>query len=458
MSLNPIYSVTDFNKALDTIFSRTSSTPNQREAISKELEFLQEHLDFLVYHGTEIQVTDLNACQMRLVQVRSAFERGILSLTPSTALTLTNRPEPDLSPLPFPDESMLFIFSRAVGNPSTSKLLGILSLVCKEWRRVASDNIFWKPVFQRCLEKLTYDISDSSAATLKEKIKLLNNTNLKDFKKIIKELDDKNNTLEKKVTRLGFKSFLNEYDLTDLIERLISKEELEPVAKLLLFKPKINASIICTKLRHCTKLPQNIDLNTPNAPLANKSSSYNFLLQLMIKLKYDVSDAYFIKGDFYFRNDVPAEPLLKEFIFSPMHNPILKVTDFMANRWLFTPPKFEISNRMLLSIAETHSTPFYHTGQFQALQIPLPPEVPFSDEKLQKYIRKSPFSEEDLKELILDLLTKVGFDLDEIYPQNGLLNEGSLLSQFRQQVDVLPKPNAFSQALAEYDQMQAEKL
>ncbi len=445
MSSIPITSAATFNTALNVVSSRISSAPDQKEAISKELEFLQEHLDFLVYHGTEIQVTDLNACQMRLVQVRSAFEAGISPLTPSTALTLKNRPEPDLSPLLFPDESMLFIFSKAIGNPSTSKLLGILSLVCKEWRRVASDDVLWKPIFQRCLENLTYDINDSSAANFKDKVKLLNSTNLKDFKKIIKELYDKNNIIEKELTRLGFKRFLKEHDLTDLIKELISKKELESIAKLLLFKPKIDANAICQGLR-----------KKRTAELGEMFDVYIFIQELMLKLKYNIGNSYFNTT----RNIAPDELLLRIFIYSPVCGPVngLKITDYMANGWLFNPPKFKISSQLLFFIVKNCVRECYSTGKFQGPTRCY--EVPFSDEKLQRYIRKSPPSEEDFNEWILDLLTKVGFDLDQPYPIQNLAKERTILSQLREIANEpsFPQPNALSKALAEYDQMQANKL
>ncbi len=134
----------------------------------------------------------------------------------------------------------------------------------------------------------------------------------------------------------------------------------------------------------------------------------------------------------------------------------LKISDYIASGFRFHP-----SDRVLFHITEACYQLFYSKGTFAS------PDhssntalVSLSDKKLQKLIRKSPFSEDDLKELIFDLLTKVGFNLDKIYPETGYLKKGTLLSQFRQFVDTfpLPQPNALSKALAEYGQMQAEKL
>ncbi len=157
MSLNPICSVTDFNTALDALSSRSSSTPQQREAISKDLEFLQERLDFLLYKGTEIQITDLVACQMRLDQVSSAFKRGIQpsaslpeqSTASSTALTLTNPQHPASSIFILPAECMPLIFSKAIGNQPAPIALGTLSLVCKGWQALASLDVLWEPALLR---------------------------------------------------------------------------------------------------------------------------------------------------------------------------------------------------------------------------------------------------------------------------------------------------------------------
>ncbi len=287
-------------------------------------------------------------------------------------------------------------------------------------------------------------MNDSSATTFRDKVTLLNNTALKDFEKTIKNLKTENILIETELDRLGAKRFLKEHDLTDLIKKLISKKELESISKLFLFKPKFNASAIA----------KNLSDETHKAS-PDMWATYNFTQQLMLKLNYDVGD-YYVKM-------LNSNQLLTSFIFTPIVGLVngLKITDYMANGCLFTPPKSRVSSQMLLSIPVTCHQLFYSTGKFQSPTYLSSNnnQVFFSDEKLQRYIRTSPPSEDDLKEFILDLLTKVGFDLDTIYPEKDFLKEGTILSQLRQVAEMLPlpKPNAFSKALDEYDQMQAKK-
>ncbi len=502
MSLNPICSTADFNVALDAIFSRTSSTPEQREAISKKLEFLQERLDFLLYKGTEIQITDLAACQMRLDGARRAFERGILPLGSSTALALSNPPQvaapvqaaPSIT---LPAECMVLVFSRAIKNTSEPIVLGTLSLVCKGWQELASNDFLWEPIFNRYIENTTYDIYYSSAQKFRDKVVLLNKTTLTDFEKTIlecvkeksstsidsikiliksikhiksehlksihKDLPDlikisseeelecaynqiglnkeqtlKNN-VETELAILGSRRFLNEHDLTSLIIFLIDSKNLESIAKLLLFKPKIDAGKILTRLT--------VEKTNPSS--LHVANDYIFIAQLMVKLGY--------KETSYVTRSLITSNILTSF--SQLKVNGLKLSDYVANGNFFLP--VASIDLIFLDIMKKCYQLFYSTGTFASPTHPNDSDpVSFSDEKLQKHIRKGPFSEDDLKELILDLLTKVGFNLDEIYPERDSLKEGTLLSQFRQLVDTLPlpKPNALSKALAKYDQMQAEKL
>ncbi len=455
MSLNPIYSVTDFNAALDAISSRTPSTPQQRESILKELESLQERLDFLLCNGKEIQITDLVGCQMRLARVCSAFKRGIQPLGSSTALTLSN-PQQDAAPVQaipsifiLPAECMLLIFSRAIENLSEPIVLGTLSLVCKGWQTLTSDNVLWKPVFNRYIRNTTYDINHSPVTSFKHKIILLKETRLTDFEKIILECIKEESTSTDSIqtlaelTRLGPKRFLNEYDLTELINFLINNKHIESAAKLLLFKPPIDSKKVFRKIIA-------IQNYSARLPIFN---NYEFIEQLMIKLGYKSRVISSIIASDTF---ISATAMLTSFIQLKVNG--LKISDYIASGY-----RFNGGARVLFPITEACHLLFYSTGTFESpTDLNDSDPVSFSDEKLEKYIRKRPFSEEDLKEFILDLLTKVGFNLDEIYPETDYFNfkEGTLLSQFRQLVDTVhfPKPNAFSKALAEYDQMQAEKL
>ncbi len=477
MSLPPIASCAELNTALSAISHRISSEPQQREAISKDLEFLSKCFNFLLYNGTEIQITHLAACRIKFDQVWSAFKRGTQPAPASS--TALNPLQPDSSIFILPAECMRLIFCKAMGNQSEPIILGTLSLVCKGWQTLALNDPLWESIFKRCLQNLTYDINHSSATSFREKIRLLNETKLADFKKTILECikaeEESNSTeltqtsfnnnecefeceptltkhdknkIESELNRLGSKHFLNEYDLTDLVNFLINTKHLESAAKLILFKPKCDMEKILSNLSMET-----ISLFFEETNHSPDTNNYDFIEQLIIKLGYKNN------------HNILGFDFLTSFIQIKVNG--FKISDYGLNIHHHIPDGSSLSmprkssRQVLFSITEKCYQLFYSKGTFES---PISPSdsapVSFSDEKLQKYIRKGPLSEDDLKDFILDLLTNTRVNLDEIYPEMASLKESTLLSQFRQFIDTLPfpQPNALSKALAEYDQMQANSL
>ncbi len=77
MSLQPIASPADLSRALTGTASKLASFPEKDQEIQQELTFLQERLDFLLFQGKDIHLTELIDCQIELDKVNSAFKRTI---------------------------------------------------------------------------------------------------------------------------------------------------------------------------------------------------------------------------------------------------------------------------------------------------------------------------------------------------------------------------------------------
>jgi hypothetical protein len=127
--------------------------------------------------------------------------------------------------------------------------------------------------------------------------------------------------------------------------------------------------------------------------------------------------------------------------FSPFNK--ITITDLLASGCIFNAVELEENVPFLHVAAIQLVLSFYDIiGKFQP-KTWTPEQTPsFTDKKLQKYIRKEPISEKDVKNVIFDLLTKANLNLDMIAPAiPEFVDEGPALSQLRQ----------ISQALAEYD-------
>ncbi len=346
-----------------------------------------------------------------------------------------------------PSDCLFPIFSHAIGYGVP---LETLSLVCRRWQHLGLDKNLLEPFFQQFVDNLTYDIDHSSVENYKEKIILIKKTQLEDFVKTIKECIETAPELENELTILGAKRFLIEYDITDLIKKLISKNKPESVSILFLFRPKFDVNAITEELFEKIK-----EISKQSHELHNE---FNFCIQLMLKLKYHACDIY----KKYIKDDIDMVSLMTKPIISNVNG--LKITDYMENGHFFTPPTIKSSVRALIYITSEIWFKFYVNNKFKIpfnlnFSDPLT-QISFGDKKLQGHIRKTDLSEDDLKEFILDLLTKVGFNFDEINPATGLIKKDTLLSQFRQSLGIfpLPQPNAITKALEEYDRLQAKKV
>ncbi len=349
-----------------------------------------------------------------------------------------------------PSDCNLKIFYNACENKPEN--LGTLRSVCTAWNGLLMDNHspLWKLIFDRYVQDLTYDIDHSSAITSKDKVELFNKTRLNNFETILSECIKKTNgkcIKQEDLKKAGARHYLDKQDLTEIIQMLVSKGNLELFAKLLLFKPKFNASAVAS----------NMKINCMRTNMALEYDSF-FCLQMMVKFNYNLSE--------FFNNTCEENPgFIKSCMMSSVTSKLIvgiKITDYMKSGCNFTAASTDTHEPIEIDVICQELRPYYQTGQFHpsrnmAREAGSSP-VSFSDKKLQKHICKDPILEEDWKNIILDILTQAEFN-DHIYPAIGAINAGTVISMIRQyEAAMIPRPNALSKALAEYDQIQAKKL
>ncbi len=348
-----------------------------------------------------------------------------------------------------PADCKLRIFSQAAEGAAAE--LGKTALVCKEWRLLQmekeNNTLLWEPVFNRCVADLTYDIDHASATTYEQKAKLINKTRLDDFIKAFKKCIILNKELDKKtrdfdLSESNHRYYLKEYDMTLLIQNLVGTRRIDCLsvaAQLILFRAKFNANAVAKSLY---------------AEILNYiKTNHLFCLFLMIKLKHDLSQ-FFQEATEKNANTL----LLKLFTYPLKTNSFngIKMSDYLASGYSLNVEKLGLKFEPFPCILMSYFEDCYSTGQFQ---------IPFyyyfendafvnDNEKLTKYIRKTPVSENDLKEFILDVLIHEEKN-PMFYPAKGASPEGTALDRFRHMVfsSPIPRPNAFSEALAALDQL-----
>ncbi len=317
--------------------------------------------------------------------------------------------------------------------------LGTLACVCKAWNALMSDDYLWKPIFDQCMANLTYDMDLSSAKTLRDKVILIDQTKLHDFFKTLLECNGvlKEDKWIKPTDFIKAKYYLNEYDFTDLIIQLILRDLVDTVAKLILFKPKFNA----TRVAH----------HLFSTSFIKSSEMYVFCIHLMVKLRYNLNS--------FFKGNVKWVDRLISFQFKNCNINGIKISDYITVGLDCNQAGKESLLCKMLPELEF----FYLLGpwanlivaSFQSPQPNLTGQL--SDEKFARHVRKDPFSENDLKEFILDMLIQEKAN-PVIYPAKGTFPGGNAISQFRHVVNemvnnhTIPASNAFSQALAAFDE------
>lgn len=284
----------------------------------------------------------------------------------------------------------------------------------------------------------TYDIDFPSEINHQQRVKLVIETTLNDFKETLiacavalgkprKEI--------KEPTSSEIRYFLEKIDHTDLCEKLISSGNFELLAKLILFKPKFDPN----------KLAEILILFIFSQDQQLRAQVY-FVFGLIVKLGYHTLP-------FLNKVLVLSPRFLADITTGLMFGCCKGIKTSSLIKSGFAPhlaelqqPHFSVLQQFL-----PHFAGFYSAkGRFEAP--PLLGDTPsFSDEKLQRHIRNGPFSEEELKEFIFDLLTRSRINLYVSCPVLGSLRAGTALSQLRQLAAFLPAGNAVSGALDAYD-------
>jgi hypothetical protein len=341
--------------------------------------------------------------------------------------------------------------SENVNNSLRGSFLGLsrMATVCQDWWRLQQDDCVWKAVFDRCLESLRYDIDFSPGESCLGKVKLFIETmeGHRDFfmkcaaphkfSLYVGNQPFKSEKLLSCVARLNHSCRIQE-----LFKMMIAGKDFKNLASLLLFNHKIEyPSLIASKLT--------------TSPSSRHLKSTQLCLDIMIKLHYDLSS-------FFRTYTTPSEKYVysvSQFVqtlFSDVNE--LSITDYLASGCDFHAVEVEGQVSLFSLTARYLVRLFYRTGTFQihpAKAVEVANRPYFTDELLQKHIRKAPISEEEVKNLVLDLLTKTHLDLNMVGPRMRIgVESGPALSQLRQLASSphLAQPNAFSEALKEYDQ------
>ena len=327
--------------------------------------------------------------------------------------------------------------------------LSEIALVCQEWQRLSQDNALWKPVFDNCIFTwYNNNIDFSSANTCSEKVKLFIES-LKEQRSIYTEngifLENYVENPEEYEDILNYRYFAcSRQPSLYIFNNLLSNNKMEQIAKLISFKPDIPGSHIVSKLYRS-------GLRNP---------SHALCIDLMIKQGYDLSQFFTVYTNHF--KEKGKTPLDK-FLIQPLLR-ILTIQDRITiSDYLWSGCEFNIAEKengsFLMKATKIITRYFYDksTGKFQ-----LGPDMikfikqqsAFTDQNLQRYLRKDPISEDDITNVFFELLLNADLDLDMICPEiPGKADKGTAISQLRQFAGSsrLSQPNAFTVALAKYD-------
>ena len=322
------------------------------------------------------------------------------------------------------------------------------SLVCRQWQEMQTNDVVWGPIVDLFIKNCKYELNISSTMTCISKVKLFMESlcNLKSIflkSKIlfipIKNIHYKKGQdctplymMEHHNNKLAS---YNTFVAKSLLKQILNNNGLEHLAKFILFMPELESNEIAKYL-----------FNMPMELNPTQEKNVSFVLNLMTKLNYDMSDT------FNKISSVNPSDIVK-FVSLGICNGVT-YTNFISSGCIFNRTELSDSKFSFLHAFLPRLELYYQTGKFKISSNMYCD--PFIDPKLKS--QPNTFSETDLKNFILDLLTKAELDLDRVCPtqelwffQGHYLYEGTALSQLRQLGEIIPKPNAISEALKEYD-------
>lgn len=341
----------------------------------------------------------------------------------------------------------IFFFATKLDPTELPKI----ALVCKKWKTVQQVNSLWRPVLNRWIKVYKYDIDLSTEKTYKEQLISYKENRLNDFKALLIEIAiklEKSESSLPKLTLLEAKYFLDKIYHTDLFIQLIRKEEFTNLFKIILCKPRFNLLELFSYMKsyHCY--------------YHSKCRESNMLISLLIKLNYNIHN---IHNDFFVMHKPQGYNHANGIAMFALSTSLLgqfkgiKVADFIASGIIFNYPEKTDPRVSVLKEFLPYFKDFYETGTFQS-SLDCRNICFDSDEKLKKYLRMAPCSEEELKDFIFDLLTIADLNLNRFCSPWGNFTwgnfeAGTALSQLRQLAQVLPVGNAAARALKEFDQI-----
>jgi hypothetical protein len=379
-------------------------------------------------------------------------------------------------------------------NQLTRRSLATLSkiaLVCKEWQEVQQSDLLWKPLFIRCLRGQVCDMTFSSEETYMGKVRLWIKS-LEEHRSVFLKIGfSQSHHLEILTFRMepvsgskisdhsihpddsgvncvtarqvegspkdpldfiGLGTFAKAFeDCTHFFIHLLNHDEIsqakkiELTTKLILLRPKFDASQVACILYQ----------------LRQTSMDYDICFDLMIKLNYDLSA--FFEAACYPRDDRGVITFRSQaFLFFAQHALCSQVEGITLGDYVKCGLQFNLIEHvakasLLLGVAGLLLQWYNEEKKFECT-------VPIFEgckhiPSVHAHMRKVSPTEEEVKNLIFDLLTKADLDLnlfcqaDWFQPPIPGMADGPALSLFRTiaNSDFLPQPNAFSQALKEFD-------
>ena len=322
------------------------------------------------------------------------------------------------------------IFSFAVG--ADFPLLEKLATVCKEWKNILQDNVFWKPIFDFHIKDLTYQVDLSSVETYQEKVKLFINSGRKELQSVLDQINCKIDALH----------VLNKNnDVTELFETMIKENKFEPLAFCLLFKPSFDAN----------KIAELLYSSRGNRAIG---AAAFFCFQLLIKSHYNLS-AFFQKH--LSPENLPKGTMGNEAKMSIYNEVVLRLIDGLTlGDYLksgFNLNAFENKDYSVVDSVLWFASRFYQTGKFSLDHSLILTPSSFLNKKLVELESKNLFSENELQQLIHDVVFDPKLNrMPEFQVHKSGNNRSMTLLEIVSNLPSLPATNAIKGVFEEYQQ------
>jgi hypothetical protein len=378
----------------------------------------------------------------------------------------------------FPADCQLPVFSEAANLQgcniyTTLREFSKIALVCKKWLELQEGDDLWEPILNRFFGRVKYDIDLSSSDRYIDKVKLVVK-NLKEFKFAFwscqRHAGTGPNAFYKDMPIIEFEYFLIGAPnfITESIVRLIPKGNLEPVAKLLLFKPVFDADQVASQLFQF---------------VLGSDCNYSFCFQMLIKSHMDLS-AFFEStlfssdgGDNLVWGEEGVIPVKREMIWQVFLRQVdgLGLSDYLECGFNLSAlekntddvsSNYSVFVEFLLIAMHGYQSGTFSEGLIEetwSKSHPAFAPCSFTDKKLMEMKSKYPISEREVGQIFRDLIFKCKLNLNiplELKPEllamfPSLPEVGTALAFFEAYAHApfMPKNNVIKEVWNEYTRL-----